>query len=147
MSSSFAQELGCITQQELAECSPGAELPQPCSTGSLAEPLQQHQCSSRALQEHTTTLPANISCAGHNPPNKTTACCLPSLFQIIHLVWFWCFFFSTKLDRANFHIFYRIAERSSAQNLEVLLLFFSHTDNKPIIPSLISILWIVCSFE
>lgn len=95
---------------------------------------------------NTKILPAIILCAGHNLPNKTTGCCLPPLFQIIHLVLFW-WFFSTKLDREKFNIFCQTAEKSSVQNLEVLLLLFSHTDSKPIIPSLISILWTVCSFE
>lgn len=93
---------------------------------------------------HTAILPAIVLCAGHNLPNKTTDLCLwvlltifipdhPSGFVLV-------VFFDQARQSEIFPVFCQIVKKSSVQNLEVLLLIFSHTDSKEIISSLICVL-------
>lgn len=100
---------------------------------------------------HAEILPAIILCAGHNLSDKTMDLCLWMLLTTSfpdHPVGFILVgFFEQAGQIENFHIFYQIGEKSSVLNLKALLLLCSHTDSKPIIPSLVSIPWTVCSFE
>lgn len=118
-------------------------MPQPWSTGILAEALQQQRLSSMALQEHNSP---------SNPFVCRTIYLTKPLDVAYHFysrssIWF-CFgvffrpswtekilIFSIKLQRK---VLYKILRYCC---------YFSHTDSKTIIPSLISILWTVCSFE
>lgn len=126
-----------------------AELPQPWREPGRGS--EQQWLSSMAWGRSTQQFSAVIWCAGHSLPNKTTDLCLWMLLTISIADHPFGFVSVGFVDQAgqieNSHVFCQIAEKSSVQHLEVLLLLFSHTDSKPIIPSLISILWTVCSFE
>lgn len=95
-----------------------------------------------ALQEHTQPFSQQLFCVQDTtyltkPQICVSGCCLPSLFQIIRLVLFWWVFFDQARQSEIFPVFCQIVKKSSVQNLEVLLLIFSHTDSKEIISSLI----------